>query len=203
MVRISDKLQVDLDRRLVLVQAEVCLRSGWLEQVACGPSTREHESILVIDVPPSQIHAALMMAGFKPGAPGSWSYDNDQLTVNPPTGPQVNMLVRPSDEPAAIPEPLGAWVRNSVTGETLEDATWTFAGSFIIDDARARDLPSRYAADMSGSIIGLVTFGDEMLAYPDVRSESVQVDEAIWQCNTEAIPEEGTGVTIILSHPGK
>ena len=45
------------------------LELGWLEQVACAPATREHESLVVVNAKPSHIHAALLMAGFEPGTP--------------------------------------------------------------------------------------------------------------------------------------
>ena len=54
---------------------------------------------------------------------------------------------------------------------------WMFAGSGFVRDSAA---PSgeRYAADLSGSVVGLVTFGDEMLAWPEVMSDQEAVEAA-------------------------
>jgi hypothetical protein len=50
-------LTVDRERREVVVDAEVACNRGWLEQAACRAGTREHESLLAIQNPPSTIHA--------------------------------------------------------------------------------------------------------------------------------------------------
>ena len=57
-------LRVSRQRREVEFEAEICLDDGWLEQIICGPGTREHESIMVTRIPASSIHAALLAAGF-------------------------------------------------------------------------------------------------------------------------------------------
>ena len=60
----------------VEIRAVVCLDAGWLEQIACSPGTREHEALVVVEIPPSDVHAALLSAGFEPGSPGRWSYED-------------------------------------------------------------------------------------------------------------------------------
>jgi hypothetical protein len=52
---------------------------------------------------------------------------------------------------------------------------------------------------MSGSIIGLVTFGDEVIGFSDVRSDQESVQSLIWEVNTEAVPPPNTAVTIVIS----
>ena len=44
----------------------------FLEVLVCSRDTREHESLVVTDVKPSSVHAALLMLGMTPGTPGSW-----------------------------------------------------------------------------------------------------------------------------------
>ena len=38
---------------------------------------------------PSEIHFALLMAGFEPGRPGRWSFEDDAFTFEPPPFNQV------------------------------------------------------------------------------------------------------------------
>jgi len=52
---------------------------------------------------------------------------------------------------------------------------------------------------MTGSIIGLVTFGDEMIGFSKVRSDQDAVQEPIWEVNSENVPEMETRVTVIIS----
>ena len=78
----------------VEIAAWTCLEAGWLEQIACAPNSREHESLVVVKAKPSEVHAALLLAGFEPGSPGTWSYVDDALQFTQPTGDRLNVLVR-------------------------------------------------------------------------------------------------------------
>ena len=55
-----------------------------------------------------------------------------------------------------------------------------------------------YVADESGSIIGLVTFGDEVIGFSRVLADQDAVQEPEWEVNTAAIPPMGTSVTLVL-----
>ena len=63
-------LTINLEEKSVDVDATVCLRTGFLELVACTKGSKEHESIISVDAKPSHIHAALLLLGAKPGNPG-------------------------------------------------------------------------------------------------------------------------------------
>src|SRR4051812_48236590 len=53
-------LEVQGERRRVLVQAYVCLRQGQLEQFLTRKRTKEHEAVLAADVDARDIHTALI-----------------------------------------------------------------------------------------------------------------------------------------------
>ena len=55
-----------------------------------------------------------------------------------------------------------------------------------------------YVADMSGSIIGLVTFGDEVIGFSQVISDQDAVQAPEWEVDSEKIPPVGTEVTVVL-----
>jgi hypothetical protein len=55
-----------------------------------------------------------------------------------------------------------------------------------------------YVADRTGSIVGLVTFGDEVIAYDEVLSDKVDVDAPEWQANTPVMPAPGTRVQLVI-----
>jgi hypothetical protein len=63
------------------------------------------------------------------------------------------------------------------------------------------DGSERYAADDSGSIVGLVTFGDEVVAMRTVIPDKVDVAPASWKARTDDIPPEGSPVTVIFRAP--
>jgi hypothetical protein len=51
---------------------------------------------------------------------------------------------------------------------------------------------------MTGSIIGLVTFGDEVIGLSHVISDQAAIHEPEWEVNPERVPPIGTEVTVVL-----
>ncbi len=187
---------------VVRVEAFVCLDAGWLEQIACSPGTREHEALLVIEARPSDLHAALVLAGFEPGAPGRWSYDDGVVAVTPPTGDRVEIFVRYQKDGRTIQEPIGAWMVGAQDDRPFPDRAWVFAGSSFAANPDWMGPGEHYVADVTGSIIGLVTFGDEVIGFERVLADQESVEPTQWRVNTGHLPPIGTPVTIILARPG-
>jgi hypothetical protein len=183
---------------VVEVKAFVCLDGGWLEQVACSPDTREHEALLVIEARPSNLHAALLMAGFEPGTPGQWSYDGGTVAVTPPTGDTIEILVRYQTDGQSVQEPIGVWMVGAKDDRPFPDGQWVFAGSSLAENPGWMGPGEHYVADLTGSIIGLVTFGDEVIGYERVMADQEAVEATQWRVNTGHVPPIGTPVTIIL-----
>ena len=195
---------VDRLGREVRVPAEVAIDVGWLEQIACSRGTREHESLLVVDVPPSEIHAALMLIGLKPGRPGAWIFEESE-TGTPrvkriaPKGDSVEVRVAYQDsEGSSHDRPIAAWIIGSDGEETFPSMPWVFGGSTFRTHTSAEGTTETYVADESGSLVGLVTFGDEVLGLDIVISDQIAVDAAEWEVNTAVIPTPGTSVQMIL-----
>ena len=188
------------DGPAVELTAWVCLEYGWLEQIACAPGTREHESLVVPRARPSQIHAALLMAGFEPGAPGTWFYENEQYTFTPPAGTALDVFVRYDVAGGGIvEEPIRAWIRDHHGRHEFPDEPWIFAGSIIAPNPDwMEEAGEHYVADVTGSIIGLVTFGDEVIGFSRVLADQAAVQPPEWEVNAEHSPPVGTEVTIIL-----
>ncbi len=55
-----------------------------------------------------------------------------------------------------------------------------------------------YVADYSGSIIGLVTFGDEVIGFSEVIADQAAVQEPEWIVDTDRVPPIGTEVTVVI-----
>ncbi len=188
---------------VVEVEAFVCLDAGWLEQIACSPGTREHEALVVIETRPSNLHAALVLAGFEPGAPGRWSYDDGVVSVTPPTGDRVEIFVRYLKDGRTVQEPMSAWMVGAEDGRPFPDRAWVFAGSSFATNPEWMGPGEHYVADLTGSIIGLVTFGDEVIGYERVLADQEAVEPTQWRVNTGHVPPIGTPVTVILhARPG-
>ncbi len=183
---------VDRARGLIRVPGVVALREGWLEQAVCQQGTRDHEALITVSMPPSSIHAALLLAGLEPGRPGHWRVrDDGSLELVPPTGEAVLIEVEWVDV-AGITQcgPLSAWIR---TEGAAAPGSFVFAGSVMRNRAVAP-----YVADQSGSVVGLVTFGDELIASVAVVPDRADVAEPSLKAWTERMPPEGTPVTVVI-----
>jgi hypothetical protein len=179
----------------VEVQGQVSCRQGWLEQFVCGRGSREHESLVVIDAPPSVIHAALLAAGLVPGSPGAWRANAaGGVDAVQPSGDAVEVLVRWRQDGLDRIETIQAWAEWVRGGGVAAEPEFVFAGSRL-DPAPAGAV---YAADRSGSVVGLVTFGDEVVAMRQVVPDQVDVAPPAWRARTSVIPLEGHPVTVIL-----
>lgn len=170
----------------------------FLELLVTGPDSREHESLVVTRVPPSLIHAALLAVELTPGRPGSVTWQDDRARRTPATGDRVEVLVRvESGEGWSEPAPLASWVISQDRATRLvDDPGWSglvFAGSTADPP---RDVP--YVADATGTIIGLATFGTEVIAPRLTLSHESRIDAPAWVANRERTPVRGTRVRVII-----
>src|SRR5262249_18990642 len=91
-------ITVDKDKRTVLIDAKVAPRKLEylkgeiypIEVIACWPhpkGKKAHETVVTIDVKPSEVHKALEEIGLKPGTPVMGE------AKDPPQGPKVNIYL--------------------------------------------------------------------------------------------------------------
>ena len=190
-------LSINQDTGEVLVRGQVAIRQGFLEQLVCFKGTREHESLVVVNVAASNIHAALLAVGASAGHPGIWSRDKNtvnDLKLQPPAGDLVSVQVECVLDGVTRRCDLGQWIEDARHLETF-NSSFVFAGSHFEPDGRGGQ---RYTADVTGSIVGLVTFGDELVAYAQVIPDQADIATPNWQANTARIPPEGSDVVLIL-----
>ena len=212
-LQIGPNIQVDHRKSEVIIRAQIASRNGFLEQLVCKAGTREHESLLAVEVVPKMIHAALLAAGFTPGSPGSWTETppdaSGKSTTNfqPPTGSKVQLFVRWEDDGRINERALCEWVRgvpadaSSNTPVVFPCDRFVFAGSHIRPNPKSLGPGEHYVADYTGSVVGLVTFGDEVIAFEEVIPDRVDVAPAMWESWTDRIPVEGTPIELILRRP--
>lgn len=199
-VRPFEDIVVFPDSRRIEIRAWTCLEAGYLEQIACSPGTREHESLVVIRAKPSQIHAALLMAGFESGRPGQWEFDPETqaLTLTDPRGSEIDVWFAYEKDGERIVDSARRWIRDHHEKQRFPETPWIFGGSLFRPNPEWMGPGEHYVADITGSIIGLVTFGDEVLGFKQVISDQAAVHEPEWMVHTDRVPPEGTEVTVIL-----
>lgn len=178
------------DRKNVLLGGVICLREGLLEFFACRKNSKEHESIVALDIPPHLIHASLLAIGAKQGAPAK--YDPE---FTPPSGEKIEIEVRWFDEKTKELKKARAqeFVLENESGKTMR-VSWVFTGGLFGVDP---DGKKYYLANVTGEIFGVSNFPGSVLDVP--LESSNDNSELCYTPNTEAIPPIGTNVLLVLS----
>ena len=178
-------IEILRSRSQVRVPAVVLLRSGWLEQAVCTPETRIHESVFAILAAPSELHAAILLAGGLPGEPGAAAHF--ETPARPPTGSILHVAM---DHDGCLRR-LQDLIVDDRTGGSLQ-GDFVFAGSKMVEWRGE----ARYLADDEGSVVGLATFGDELAGYSEARSASIQDAPPVFRPNAKLLPPPGTEVVL-------
>jgi len=209
-------IRIDRTNRLVDVDATVIAPSEpWLELLACKRNTLEHESLLILEAEPSHIHTALLLLGLKPGSPvgveevGTFLYGIDarhplrlertwpKFLAVPAKGPRVRISLVYQKDGRQVEQPASEWVIDRETKRKMASDIWLFTGSSFYRDGDDRE---RYLADINGTAISLVNFGDDLLAR-DTAVQGGQGGGNVYGANEKTVPPPGTKVKIRL-RPG-
>jgi hypothetical protein len=189
----------------------------YLELVCCAPDTREHESLVMTRALPSHIHAGLLLLGLESGTPGLVDFRGSSVIGRPPTGPDLSiefewLPAAPADSQATprIDTPA-TWIRQHESAAplgTLPEGPgvwgplggWVFAGSRIVTrpplHASGTTPVEVYDADGTGTIIGLTTFGSEVIAWKQILSPDAGLTAPVWVINPTNYPPVGTRVIV-------
>lgn len=210
---------IDPEEWCVDVESEVCLHHGLLEFIACTKGSKEHESIITIKAKPRDIHTALLLLGAKPGSPAHQKAGNEERTrwiSVPPSGHPVEVsLVVPGQDGKGKereikdfvagrenPDDASHFEPNDSNEEAPENEdrfptnTFLFAGSILENLAEGQKGPRTYLADMSGSVISISTFGDELLCLPGIHGQGN--DTLRWSVDPTHLPKVGEKVILRL-----
>jgi len=204
-------LVINFRERCVDLEATVCLDEGMLELVACTKGSKEHESIVAITAKPMHMHTALLLLGANNGNPAMRKAVDERETRwmhVPPRGDPVEVyLVFENSGGKMVEHPVSDFVARSAkrpdelpdpdkddAGENNEfPQTFLFAGSQLRDNGPG---PRQYLADLSGDVISIATFGDELLCLPGVYSNDNGA--LMWQIDATKLPKVGSKVILRL-----
>jgi hypothetical protein len=178
----------------------------FLEVLCCIANTREHETLLVTKATPSVVHAALLLAGLEPGRAGGFERSPEgRLVAIKPTGTPVRVeyvYVDSASGQSVAVDPR-VWIKNARSDEPFGvGGRFVFAGSRMLADSRASggsERPSRYAADLGGNVVGLSTFGDEVIALEQVMSPEAAVEAPEWVVDFSRLPPANTPVRVRIT----
>ncbi len=183
-------VRINWRRQVVEVDAEVVLRTGPLELLACSPRTREHESILAVRAQPMHIYQAMGLVGMQPGSPTQ--YDPTSKEWLAPSGDPLNLRVRTAGEDSTDAVPVEKWLLDVSTNRPPKKINWVFAGSVTTPGGR-------FGADADGTVVCVVDFESALIT---VAARHSADNARLWlAANTKAIPPTGTACTLVIFSP--
>lgn len=205
LVRLHPKQNIWFDKKnkTAVLHGAVGLNRGPLELFACtGRVTRDrsfkdrifadgpkaHESVLVFDIIPHLMHAALLASGAQPGKPAVFSPE-----FVPPSGTSIDVTLRWKDAQGKIQQTsAGDWVLDEQTKETMK-TPFVFTGSMFMVN---RDGRRMYMGDADGELICVSNFPSAVMDVP--MKSTGDNDSRLFIANEAKIPPCGTPVTMIL-----
>jgi len=163
-----------------------------LEVIATYPSPRgqkAHETVVIFNSKPSDVHKALESFGLKPGTPAR---GDDQV----PTGPEVRVLLEVpgvTGQPRLIP--MEKVMVDTRTGKTLPVMSWHFTGSVMCQPDPTKE-ERVYGADLRGTLISLLPVTDETVC--QARLEMKDGKLLRLDTNKDLLPPEGTEAKLVI-----
>lgn len=189
-------LEFDARTKRVRVECETVNVDAPLEFFCVARNGPDHETVLRSPVRPSDLHAALLAVGLKPGSPVSYSEETEKWT--PATGPALRITCEYQKDGKTVTVPAHRMMRNLKTREEMSETTWIFAGSRVMEDPEGKS--AQYAADVTGYIVSVVNFDLTVIDIPDLASNSNETLE--WVRNPETVPPGGTKVYMVIEPAG-
>lgn len=173
----------------------------YLELFVCTPDTREHEALVVTSARPSHVHAAMLMIGLEPGAPGGVKWTGERVELVPPLGSPVRVRFRTTGAAgAAVESDPWEWVTVISGQRTVKDGTFVFTGSRFAQrqDPETGRLGEVYDADGAGTVVGLTTFGSELIGWSRVLSPDSGLQTPDWIADRTRVPKMGVPVVVVV-----
>ena len=181
-------IAVDVKRKEIRVDCEAVKADYPLEFLAVVTNTNEYEALVRSEVKPSDLHLALLLIGLTPGQP--IHYSESTKTWQPPTGPPVDIWFEYQKDGREMKVPAYRWMRDVKTKKEAPPMTWVFTGSKVMDN-------NSYAADATGSLIGVINNELSVLDVPALKSRALEARD--YERNSDTMPATGTAVTMVLS----
>jgi hypothetical protein len=208
-VKAADKpaggVVVDRDKGTITVDAKIAPRKiddprykeiYPIEVIACWgfpKGQKAHETVVTIDIKPSEVHKALEELGLKPGTP---VYGEAKM---PPAGPGVKIFLEvpgPDEQPRRLP--IEKVLVDPKTNKPMPKVEWRFTGSVMskLDPGKPDTI---YGADVSGTLITIFPVTDQTVFQTNLTMKEEKYVKL--ETNKTLLPKEGTPVKLILEVP--
>ncbi|HTU92619.1 MAG TPA: YdjY domain-containing protein [Gemmataceae bacterium] len=202
---------VDKDKRTVTIDAKIAPRiindprykreDGKpypIEVIACYPfpkGQKAHETVVTIDVKPSEVHKALERLGLKAGKPAIGE------SKEAAQGPEVKIYLEvPAEEGKRKRLPIERVLIDPKTNKTMPKVQWRFTGSGMKQPDPDKD-EKVYGADLTGTLISIFPVTNETVFQTNLTMKEEKYVKL--ETNAKLLPKVGTTVKLILEIPAK
>jgi hypothetical protein len=211
LVRAEDKsagVMVDRNKRTITVDCKIAPRKmedpkfqgkTWpIEVIACYPypkGQKAHETLVTIDIKPSEVHKALESFGLKPGTPVRGE------AKEPPQGREVEIYLEVPDRdgrPKRVP--IERTMIDPKTNKPMPRVKWRFTGSIMSKPDPSKD-ETVYGADMTGTLISIFPVTDETVFQTNLTMKEEKYLKL--ETDTRLLPPVGTPVKLVIVVPEK
>ncbi len=188
---------IDAEKKSVSIEAKIAPRKLEhlkgeiypIEVIACWPhpkGKKAHETVLTIDVLPSEVHKAIEAIGLKPGKPVRGG-------EVPATGPDVQIFIVTADGKKLSAD---KFLLDPRTKKPFpKTVKFRFTGS-VLSQPDPNKPEKTYGADLSGTLIAIYPVTDETV----IQSTLTMKEEKYLklEVNSEVLPKEGTAVRLVI-----
>jgi hypothetical protein len=189
-------MRLDKKAGTLTFPGKVNMDNGALEYLICTPKGPTHESLLVTEVQPSDVHFGMLLLGAKgagiltpaPSDAPPAQIDAEYLKRAPKLkGDNLTITARWKDK-AGTEHGVAVedWIVAQNTGKRASRGPWIYTGSMFAED--------KFLAQLEGVIGALVTNPSALINNPRSGNDNDQ----IWMVNAKAVPPQETPVEIII-----
>jgi hypothetical protein len=194
---------VDKEKRTITIDCKIAPRKMEdpkfqgiiypVEVIACWAypkGQKAHETVVTIDIKPSEVHKALESLGLKPGKPVMG--ESKEL----PAGPEVTVaLLIPGADGKTRRVPIEKTLLDPKTNKPMPKVKWRFTGSSLSKPAPDKD-EQVYGADLTGTLIAIFPVTSETV----LQTNLTMKEEKYLKLETDKnlLPKEGTSVKLVI-----
>lgn len=194
------KLRLEKAARLVIFPAKInkAGKEDQLEYLLVTPKGSSHESLLVTDVQPSDLHLAMLLLDAKgAGLATPDAKDKPPAQINAEylrtapalPGDRIFIDVRWGAGKDEKTVPVEDLLFNRTTNKAAERGPWIYTGSMIVE--------GRFLAQVEGCFVALVTYPGALINNPRKGKE----DDSGWIPNIDTVPPVETPVQVLIKLP--
>jgi hypothetical protein len=190
-------LRLDQQQRTAVFPGAVNMDKGALEYLLVTKEGPTHESLLISDITPSDLHLAMVLLGAKGAgiqAPAPADAPPAQITAEylkyarPLTGDRITISVEWQDRKGEKKKaPVEDWIYMSNTKKPAPRGPWIYNGSMFGTNGH-------FLAQSEGAFAALVTNPSALINNPRKGNN----DDQIWEVNQKVVPPAETPVQIVV-----